>query len=300
MTKFTIQDLYRGSGSWDPLPANDTINFNDLATEEIGNGYPAWGLEIQDYMIPHGLYREFTGVEFTFDGDVSKPTRWSALRDMTELVPFTNATFQLNLSIPLNESNMPVLEPIPYNSTLWVNNNTGVPLDAPFLDLSHGCGSWMHELESYLDFCVCYQGAPLTSDFRTDDALTCISEDGYVWGFAGVITLIGIILEMCWIMGCFGMWLDVHLNSSLFRMNRRTSGTVRNILDLAGAVQRDLGGDTGSYSDGELRKALKKWAPVGYEIQTGDDKIDRISVVSVAGPSRRRSGLKLVPHKLYA
>lgn len=301
MTKYTIQAFYATSMA-SFLPANDTINFNNLATEEMGNGNPALGLAVQDYIRPHGLYRQFTGVEFTFDGNVSGHMHESRPGgSMPNPVPYANATFQLDLSIPLNESYMSfsLLEPLPYNSTLRLDNNTGIALDAPFLNLSHGCGSWMHERGTYLDFCICYQGTPLTSDFRTNDALTCISENGYVWGFAGVITLIGIILEMCWIVGCFGMWLDVHLNSSLFRMNRRASGTVRNILDIAGAVQRDLGGDTGAYSEDELRKALKQCAPLGYEIQAGDE-VDHISILSVAGSRRRRSRLKLVPGRLYA
>lgn len=78
------------------------------------------------------------------------------------------------------------------------------------------------------------RGTLLSSDFRQNDNLVCISEEGYVWGFLSVVTLIGIILEVCWTLGCFGMLLDVHINSTLFRVNRPGSGLVRNILDVAG------------------------------------------------------------------
>lgn len=87
---------------------------------------------------------------------------------------------------------------------------------------------------------------PKTDNFRPSDALACISENLYSRASRGVITLIGILFGMCWIVGCFRMWLDVNLNSSLFRMSRWTSGAIRNILDVAWVVQRYLGGVTRS------------------------------------------------------
>lgn len=110
-------------------------------------------------------------------------------------------------------------------------------------------------------------------------------------GFSSVITLIGVILEVCWIVGCFGMWLDVHINSSLFRMNRRGSGVVRNILDLGGAIRNDLGRDTGAYRNGALLKELEKLPPVGYEV-VDDGRQGRISIVSMSGARRRGGGPK--------
>lgn len=296
MTKSTIQSFYTRTSSWEPLPINDTINFNDLEYMLETYGAFTWEISIEPFHDPRGLYREFTGFEFTFDGNMTEDTE-----GMSSDVPFSTATFHLDTTISLNASDPrdtygSKLEPVPYNSTLRINS-TEMRLDAPFLDLNHGCdystNSWG------MNFCICYHGTPVTSDFRTSDKLTCISEDRYVWGFSGVITLIGINIEMCWIVGCFGMWLDVHINSSLFRMNRRTSGTIRNIIDIASAVQKDLGRDIGAYSDKDLREALSKCPPVGYEVELGD-KIDRIGFVSVPKRRQRRDGLKLRPGRLYA
>lgn len=308
MTKYTMGGFYLQTRSSN-VSVNGTVDLNDLYPVPTGAYYAEFGLLLERTLHTRTLYGQVNGFEFVSNRNGSLDTRLPISRGGLESMPLRNATFQLDTSVQVNTSSMPysltssmaAMDPVPYNSTLRFSNGTNMALDAPFLNLSHGCGSWMRELGSTIDLCVCYQGSPLTSDFRTGDGLTCISEDGYVWGFAGVFTLIGILLEMGWIVGCFGMWFDAHIHSSLFRMNRRTSGLVRSILDVAGAVQRDLGSDTGAYSDDELRRALDKCAPIGYEVQTADDKTDRIGVVSVAGPRRRRRKLmRLAPDRLYA
>jgi hypothetical protein len=233
-----------------------------------------------------GLYRRVIGFQFAGQG-----------QDVTNgEMPWFNATFQLDPSVnvsgwaPYYYSYS--LDPVPYNSTLlW--NGSAVPLEAPFLNLSmrqEDC-AWVTGASRTSPLCVCYQGAVLTSDFQDPRNLICISEEGYVWGFSSVITVIGMILEVCWIVGCFGMWLDVHINSSLFRMNRRGSGVVRNILDVGGAIWTDLGRDTGAYGNGALLKELDKVPPVGYQV-VDDGLQGRISIVSVPGARRRGPGLK--------
>lgn len=232
-----------------------------------------------------GLYRQFTGFQFAGAGQEV------ASADS----PWFNTTFVLDPAVntSLWDAVYSELDPVPYNSTLWWNGS-GIALEAPFLDfpVRDEC-DWV----PISDMCVCYRDELLTSDFRRDDNLICISEEGYVWGFSSVITLIGIILEVCWIVGCFGMWLDVHINSSMFRMNRRGSGVVRNILDVGGAIRHDLGRDTGAYRDGELKKELEKLPPVGYEIDNSGQH-GRITIVSK--PWVRRRGGELKPRKLYA
>lgn len=233
-----------------------------------------------------GLYREITGFQFAGAGqevaDVKKP--------------WFNDTFQLDPSVNMSgwTKSYQTLDPVPYNSTLWWNGSA-IPLEAPFLDLParvEDC-NWFGPS----GMCVCYRDALLTSDFRDENNLICISEDGYVWGFSSVITLVGMILEVCWIVGCFGMWLDLHINCNLFRMNRRGSGVVRNILDVGGAIRHDLGGDTGAYENRDLLKELEKLPPVGYEVDDSGQQ-GRISIVSMPGARRRGGGLKA--GKLYA
>lgn len=321
MTKYTMSSFYQGVQYLRSWSVNDTIDLNDLDPIAVGAYYAEFGLVMGVTLIDlDTLYGKVNGFEFVSNqSGQSNESYLLKLGSKLEAMPVTNATFQMDFSLVSNTSTQPTsiaaaFDPVPYNSTLRLSNGTAVALDAPFLATSAGCGSWMRELGSGLDLCVCYQGAPLAGDFRTGDALTCISEDGYVWGFAGALTLVGILLETCWIVGCAAVWLDAHLHSSLVRMNRPASGLVRSILDVAGAVGRDLGGDTGAYSDGELRAVLDGCAPVGYEVVVqkeadgdggegeGGDKIDRIRVSSVvAGPGRRRRKLmRLAPDRLYA
>ncbi|KAJ0122261.1 hypothetical protein J7T55_002773 [Diaporthe amygdali] len=232
-----------------------------------------------------GLYRQLKGFQFASAGQEN---------EVSEDEPWFNTTFQLDPSVNVSGWERYSSEPIPYNSTLWWNGSA-IALDAPFIDV--------YAREADCDWfpvrgmCLCYRDALLTSDFRRDDNLVCISEEGYVWGFSSVITLVGIILELCWVVGCLGMWLDVHINSNNFRMNRRGSGLVRNILDAAGAIQNDLGRDTGAYRDGTLMKELEKLPPVGYEVDDSGQH-SRISIVSM--PGVRRRGDRLKPGKLYA
>lgn len=227
-----------------------------------------------------GLYRQFTGFHFAGAGQ----------EVASEDTPWFNTTFELDPSVNMSSwrRSYMALDPVPYNSTLWWNGSA-VSLGAPFMNLparAEDC-NWF----GVTGMCLCYRDALLTSDFRGDDNLICISEEGYVWGFSSVITLIGVVLEVCWIVGCFGMWLDVHINSSLFRMNRRGSGVVRNILDLGGAIRNDLGRDTGAYGNGALLKELEKLPPVGYEVVDNGQR-GRISIVSMPGARRRGAGPK--------
>lgn len=286
---------------WGYYYSNYTTSDMSGATMHTGEyrgqyGYPGdstYGDSIYDSSKSHGsisgvkgLYREFTGFQFAGAGQevANKSTPWF------------NATFQLDTSVNMSDwkhSYIP-LDPVPYNSTLWWNGSA-IPLEAPFLNLpprAEDC-NWF----DLTGMCLCYRDALLTSDFRGDDNLICISETGYVWGFSSMITLIGVILEVCWIVGCFGMWLDLHINSSLFRMNRRGSGVVRNILDLGGAIRNDLGRDTGAYENSALLKELEKLPPVGYEV-TDDGQRGRISIVSMPGARRRGGGPKA--GRLYA
>lgn len=252
-----------------------------------GGSWGSWGSHRPRTAVK-GLYREITGFQFAGAGQ----------EVASAATPWFNATFELDPSVNVSgwSDSYLTLDPVPYNSTLWWNGS-GLALAAPFLDLPAGeddC-SWFSVTGGT---CLCYRGEVLMSDFRGDDNLICISEEGYVWGFSSVITLIGLILEVCWVVGCFGMWLDVHINSSLFRMNRRGSGVVRNILDVGGAIRHDLGRDTGAYGNGALLKELEKLPPVGYEVVDGDGRHSRISIVSMPGARRRGAGLKA--GRLYA
>lgn len=293
-TKYSIQTFFEQA----PRDVvNKTTDFNDypyqILEREDGTPYASFFQSHEDgTQQVEGLYQEFTGFQYPGVGQYPK------YEDGTD-APWFNMTFRLDTSInvsgsePYNWS-----DPVPYNSTLWFGGSA-IALDAPFLSLPANETSceWFRG-----GVCLCYGDTLLTSDFRgdNDENLICISEEGYVWGFSSVITLIGIILEVCWMLGCFGMWLDVHINSTLFRMNRPSSGVVRNILDVAGAIQRDVGGDTGAYKDRELQRALEKCPPVGFDVVDDGGKADRIAMVSMPGVRRRRSRVKIDAGRLYA
>ncbi|ROW10817.1 hypothetical protein VPNG_05404 [Cytospora leucostoma] len=313
-TKESIQNFFSIAYSADVV--NKSVDLKDWMHEysPSGNGsltgvmfyhyYDAQEMgdpaEADDNLEVEGLYRQLTGFQFAGVGqDPEAEQRTDS--------PWLNSTFQLDTSVNMSKWQSGWedwrtlgLEPVPYNSTLWYNGSA-ITLDAPFLNLDAdktAC-SWYNGYPS-LDLCLCYGNTLLSSDFRDNDKLICISEEGYVWGFSSVVTLIGIILEVCWILGCFGMLLDVHINSTLFRMNRPGSGLVRNILDVAGAVQRDLGEETGAYKDRELMKALERCPPVGYEVHDTDNKVGRIAIVSMPGSRNPRNRLKIESSSLYA
>ncbi|POS75917.1 hypothetical protein DHEL01_v205684 [Diaporthe helianthi] len=305
-TKMTIQSFYFGANY---SVVNETTDFNLWGYKPYTEGPDIRGVDMYSgryrgqYGNPGGtwwggrrssvpgLYRQFTGFQFVGAGqEVKNPE-----------TPWFNTTFELDSSIEVKTYNSTgwerlagTLEPVPYNSTLWWKGSV-IPLEAPFLNFparEEDC-PW----STLSGLCVCYQDTPLTSDFQNRKNLICISEEGYVWGFSSMITLIGLILEVCWIVGCFGMWLDVHINSNMFRMNRRGSGVVRNILDIGGAIRTDLGRDTGAYRNSALLKELEKLPPVGYEV-VDEGQQGRISIVSMPGARRRGPGLKA--GKLYA
>ncbi|ROV94984.1 hypothetical protein VMCG_08360 [Cytospora schulzeri] len=292
-TKYRIQAYFEDAPKH---MVNETADLNDyeyVVTADDGTPYVFHDTGGYSREIIEGLYREFTGFQFPGVGQHPK------YANGTDALYF-NATFQFDPSVNISGlKGYDVLEPLPYNSTLWYNGKA-IALDAPFLSMSPSKD--FCEWFAYDGPCLCYGDSLLTEDFRgdNDENLICISEEGYVWGFSSVVTLVGIILEVCWMLGCFGMWMDVHINSTLFRMNRPSSGTVRNLLDIAGAIQRDLGGDTGAYRDRELKKALEECPPVGFEVVDDGGKVDRIAMVSMPGVRRRSSRVKIEANRLYA
>ena len=155
---------------------------------------------------------------------------------------------------------------VPYNSSIWFDDRTQT-LDAPFLGIGKGCvghNNYFTRLGSW----VCHRGQPITRDWYTSDNLICVNERSYAWGFSSVLVLVGLILEAIWAIGCWGAWLDANVNSELVKHRRRTGGTIRNVLDLAESVNRDLGTNTCAYGDGELAKALERCESVGFSVET--------------------------------
>ncbi|GAW17797.1 hypothetical protein ANO14919_072640 [Xylariales sp. No.14919] len=174
---------------------------------------------------------------------------------------------------------------VPYNSTLVLENKK-LSLPAPFLSFGIGefdCSWW----DSSTGECPCYLGKPLEADWAITDQYSCIGASGYVWGFSSFILAIGVVLEAVWIIGCWVTRWRTTVGSNLIENNRRNIGTVRNLLDLAEAINQDLGPDTSIYTDVELRDALRKCPPVGYELESRGG-LKHIGLVTVHHGTRWR------------
>lgn len=55
----------------------------------------------------------------------------------------------------------------------------------------------------------------------------------------------------------FGVWWDAHRHGELNRRGWKRSGDVMSIVEVAEAIERDLGKDVATYSEKELVGALK-------------------------------------------
>lgn len=166
---------------------------------------------------------------------------------------------------------------VPYNSTFWYDGKA-TELTAPFLNLGTSCSPHNNYFTS-LGSCVCYNGRPIPYDWYSEENMVCVAKRGYVWGFASFITLIALVIEATWAFGCWFIWLDANVNSTLLKKRRPNWGILRNALDLAESVNRDLGVNTCLYSDKELERELDKCEYVGYAVEERGD-ISHIGIYS--------------------
>lgn len=175
---------------------------------------------------------------------------------------------------------------VPYNSTFWYNK-AEVEIDAPFLDVGSRCTHHDTPL-SALGACVCYRGEPVRRDstLLSPENIICVSEQGYVWGFSSILTLVGMILEVIWCFICWILWVDANANSELLRHRRRTDGLLRHVLDLAEAVNKELGPGCAEYSSQELEEELEKRDSVGYVVETLSNGTQNIRIRNVRGERR--------------
>ncbi|KAK1756750.1 hypothetical protein QBC47DRAFT_377559 [Echria macrotheca] len=182
----------------------------------------------------------------------------------------------------LNTSSVSTPDDIPYNSTFWFNN-TLFKVPAPFLDLSGNCSRWSPTFA--LGECICYKGQPLMEDFRANKF--CTGADIYVWGFSSTVLLTALILEAVWSLVFLLFWMVISVKSTLVPFTNSGVGTIRNLLDLSDAIDKDLGGNTSWYSDSHLRRELRKRHPVGYEVQDKGDGVKHLALVPL--PQARRT-----------
>jgi len=104
---------------------------------------------------------------------------------------------------------------------------------------------------------VAISGSKYSKDYIIQHCDNTIHSDQYVYSIAQWIWIAVCILQLIWSFGMYGLWVDASRKSQLHRAGRRL-GPYRGILDIAEAIQNDLGPDTCAYSDAELRKAIKE------------------------------------------
>lgn len=187
-------------------------------------------------------------------------------------VTVVRSWFQRNDSIPYSR------ESLPYNSTLWYKN-VSIALEAPLLRLGYGCSSWYNM--SSMGVCLCYKKKILTQDFLADDHRICTGGGRYIWGFSSFITAVGLILESIWCAVCWYLWTCARFSSQLVKAGRTATGPVRNLLDVAEAINDELGDTTCLHTDKELSKRLAQSHPVGYTIQDRKGGTKHIGLVPV-------------------
>ena len=103
------------------------------------------------------------------------------------------------------------------------------------------------------------------------DNYDCVLEPAvYQWGFSAEWAYVLVIVNSCWLVGLWIVWVDADHNSQLCRKRRRM-GTYRAIADISEAMREDLGRNLCAYSEDELRKAVRKQGFIKYYVSNEED-----------------------------
>ncbi|ETS80267.1 hypothetical protein PFICI_07796 [Pestalotiopsis fici W106-1] len=173
---------------------------------------------------------------------------------------------------------------IPYNST-FTFNGTEYSLEAPFLDIGHGC-SHPYNYFTALGNCVCYNGEPITYAWYSDDNVVCLDSPRYVWGFSSFIVFIAAILELVWVI--FAIMIRGYCQwwSELMKYPRvKRAGLVWAILEISEAMKRDLDDEGGMTHERILRQNLSNQDNIGYATHVDEHGI--VQGVQIVSRSQR-------------
>ena len=97
-------------------------------------------------------------------------------------------------------------------------------------------------------------------------------------------------LQLAWIVGMYGVWLDANLNSSLCRSGRRIRGPFRAVADLAEAMREVLGDQTCAYTEAELASALQRQPGLRY--YSGTSNADGVGHIGLSSIRLRKLDMK--------
>ena len=105
--------------------------------------------------------------------------------------------------------------------------------------------------------------------FQWPENVVCIPSKDYAWGFSVGMTIVTCALNFLWCVGTYGIWVHMNRKSQLCRKGR-VMGPHRAVVDLAEAINNDLGTEICAYSDKELQRELKLFSGVRYQVQHND------------------------------
>ncbi|KAK7912244.1 hypothetical protein PG985_014725 [Apiospora marii] len=185
------------------------------------------------------------------------------------------------------------LSALPYNSTIWLND-TAIKLDAPFLDVGHGCYS--PSPFTGLGNCVCYKGQPIPVHFIAKEQAICRTVPGAVWGFSAFLTRLGLYLEASWMACCVICYGIMLLSSRVMKKDLIwTTSTRRSALVFSRAVRDIKGEGLDQLNEEEIASRLKG-TQFGYPRQSvsckeRNDNEDPSAIRLVENPPHREDGL---------
>lgn len=303
LTKRYIQTLYMSSGSSFNFSVNN-ISLNLPINPALDNSF-SWESnstfttffnQSEGFAINLSkLFNEFAGArmnrlspivhgfEFLGPGETGAvPKEIMDNLNTTQKSSLTDSLLAYNTSFKLDTKIQSGPGIVPYNSTLWYNSSR-VHIPAPFLQFDNTDCSWF---QNDLSACLCFNGQPITTDWRNTDNLKCINDDNnYTWGFSSFMSLVGMCLETAWLFGCWCVWWQSNRHSNLLVAKRTGVGIVRNMLDLGEAINRDLGPHTCLYSENYLWESLEKCKPIRYMLSENDDGMEHIGLAPESAAS---------------
>ncbi len=140
----------------------------------------------------------------------------------------------------------------------------------------------------------CYNNQSLPADLTP--IAKCLPEPYFVWGWSSLLLFITLSLQLAWILGMFGVWLDANINSQLCRKGRKVRGYFRAAADISEAMSENLGDEYCAYSNSEIAQELRKERN-GLRYYTSNEKDSDVSHIGIS--SNRLEGLDLRDDAIY-
>lgn len=133
-------------------------------------------------------------------------------------------------------------------ATLELGNHTKINFDYE---------QWLYAPQQNGQQYLEYDGQKYYEAYIADHCAVSNDGNSYIYTSAPFFTLCVCLLQVIWLFGMYGLWVDAGRKSQLHQAGRHL-GIYRGILDVAEALNNDLGPNTCAYSDTELIKEIGK------------------------------------------